>query len=332
MNTHFSENRMLAQRAPEGRRAEAPGTNEFRDVISRLEKGASELVQNAMSPENRAQFNRVVETFNKEISQVTTQLMTDIRRELPKLGEYIRMGGRAATETGRFSWDGGRGVLANLLGRNGGPRREFTVPVAEDETASVSFLDDDGTVDMIDIHGDGEENFEQPGFTTYVIDEAGMQRILGEARADNQRQSTERTRVLTDSAAKLEALRARIGTPGTPARTETPVTTTTPRTETPATTTRPATTDTGRTNLQPLPGETREAQRARLDKSLAVAKKAFDEQKAVVDRLVAAGSATPADQLKTERDKLFKLEQDMVGIEGQITALRGERVSDTTQR
>ncbi|HRH93146.1 MAG TPA: hypothetical protein PKV72_01295 [Candidatus Peribacteria bacterium] len=322
MNTHFSENRMLAQRAPEGRRAEAPGTNEFRDVVSRLEKGASELVRNAMSPENRAQFNRVVETFNKEISQITNQLMTDIRRELPKLGEYIRMGGRAATESGRFSWDGGRGVLANLLGRNGGPRREFTLPVAADETASVSFQDDDGTVDMIDIHGDGEETFEQPGFTTYVIDEAGMQRILGEARADNQRQSTERTRVLTDSAAKLEALRARIGTPATPA----------PRTETPATATRPATTDTGRTNLQPLPGETREQQRARLEKSLEVAKKAFDDQKAVVDRLVAAGSATPADQLKTERQKLIKLEQEMLGIEGQITALRGERVSDTEQR
>jgi hypothetical protein len=47
--------------------------------------------------------------------------------------------------------------------------------------------------------------------------------------------------------------------------------------------------------------------------------------------IVRAGSATPAETLRTERAKLIELEQQVIGFEGQITALRGERVDDNPQ-
>lgn len=311
MNTHFSEHRMLAQRVPEsGRRAELPGINELQDVLSGLQKTANDFLRNALTPENRAKINGVVEGFNKEFSQITNQVMSEIRRDLPKLGEFFRLGGRSGTEAGRYTFDNHMGRLQRLLAN--GERREYTLPA--DESASVSYEDDEGNVDVLDLEGSDEESFASPS-TTFVIDTAGMQRILSENLAQDQRLSAERTRVLTDSASKLEALRANILS--------------NPRTAVPATT---PSTDTARTNLQPLPGESREQQRTRLETALATARTAFDAQKVIVDRLVAAGSATPAETLRTERQKLIKLEQDVIGFEGQITALRGERVSDTEQR
>ncbi len=313
MNTHFSEHRMLAQRAPEsGRRVELPGANELQDVLSGLQKTANDFLRSALTPENRTKINAIVEGFSKEFSQITNQVMSEIRRDLPKLGEYFRLGGRSGTEAGRYTFENHMGRLQRLLGN--GERREYTLPA--DESASVSYEDDDGTVDVLDLEGSDEESFTPPS-TTFVIDAAGMQRLLSENLAQDQRLSAERTRVLTDSASKLEALRASIG------RTAPATTTVTPAAAPAA--------DTGRTNLQPLPGESREQQRTRLEAALATARTAFDAQKAVVDRLVAAGSATPAETLRAERQKLVKLEQDVIGFEGQITALRGERVSDTPQ-
>jgi hypothetical protein len=306
----LSEQRLLSQRSEAPRGVELPSGDELRSMLNGLEKSFSETFRNLLGPDNRRELGRIAESFTKEFNQVKDQFVSGLRRELPNIKNYFRLGGPYGSSAGRYRSETDD-ILTDLENR-------FRIPNRGRGFSSVSVENPDGT-DFLEFYGDEEPSLPFEG-DAYAVNLSGeMNALLDETRTINQRLSAERNRALNQSLAALDALRAEVegGSATTP--------------ESTATTPETTATSGDRTNLQPRPGETREEQRARLERELADARTAFNAQKDVVDRLVAAGSATPADTLKAEREKLVKLEQDVVGLEGQITALRGERVEDNPQ-
>ncbi len=329
MHMQFSESRMLAQRSPDARGPELPSSNDLRAMMSRIETGVSDMVRSALSPENRRQFNQIVESFGKEFNQVKDQFMSEIRREIPNIRSYLRLGGTYGPRAGRYEYDRAGQTLRDLERR---PATPYRLPVEGDGFASVAVGGEDGT-DFLELYGDGDASMFE-GDAGFSIDTSGMVALLNEARTINQRLNTDRTRVLNESLAKLAALRTdveRDESAVTPARTETPVSTATPRTETaaePGVTVDPATGERRVGNVPLRPGETPDQLRARLNEELASAQKAFNEQRDLVRKLVAESASE--ERIKPERDKLRELQLALTAVEGQIKGLEGLAQPDRT--
>ncbi len=298
----FLEHRLLSQRSPDAPRGvELPSGDELRSLADTIGKRAEGMIQQLLSPQNRREINRIVEGLSKEFVQVKDQLFAEIQRDIPKLKNYFRLGGSFGARAGNYQLEEQMNRLRVLNGE-----RPVDVPARNRGFLSSLVGNDDDTSDVLELYGEDATPFSGEiggGFT--LGNDGVMVSLLAETRAENARLSAERGRVLNESLSKLEALRKEVEQDEQSGET--------------------------RTNLQPRDGETRDQQRARLEQSLAQAQKAFNEQKDTVDRLVAAGSATPAETLRTERAKLIELEQQVIGFEGQITALRGERVDDNPQ-
>lgn len=313
MRTFFSEHRLLFQRSPDAPRGlELPSGEELRAITGNIEKSFKEIIQRAVTPENRRQIDGILEGLSKEFIQVKDRLFAEIQREIPNLGNYFRLGGRFLGRAAGYE-------LAAQADRLRVPNgnQPLAVPPRGNGFLSALFGNRDGTQDVLELYGDDAYPFSGEIGGGFRMDADGIQSFISLEQAEDSDYSKERMGVLSASLAKLDDLRREMeeGEQGGGVQNNEE-----------GVTVDPATGERRVGNVTLRPGETPAQLRERLNLDFQNASTAFEEQSQLVDKLKSAGASDG--QLKIAQARLRELSLQLTTAEAALQALQGQRQPD----